>query len=83
MDRGSACRSAERSGLKDRPREIVFMAPTAASTAASSIRSRAASPAEAMRDDVLLAYAMNGAPLLPQHGAPLRLVVPAGTAWRA
>lgn len=32
--------------------------------------------AEAMRDDVLLAYEMNGAPLLPQHGAPLRLVVP-------
>lgn len=31
---------------------------------------------EAMRDDVLLVYAMNGQPLLPQHGAPLRLVVP-------
>ncbi|HWH54255.1 MAG TPA: sulfite oxidase [Gaiellaceae bacterium] len=27
-------------------------------------------------DDVLLAYEMNGAPLLPQHGFPLRLVVP-------
>jgi len=32
--------------------------------------------AEALRDDVLVAYAMNGQPLLPQHGAPLRLVVP-------
>ncbi|MES1247136.1 MAG: sulfite oxidase [Actinomycetota bacterium] len=32
--------------------------------------------AEALRDDVLLAYEMNGRPLLPQHGAPLRLVVP-------
>lgn len=31
---------------------------------------------EALRDDVLLADEMNGAPLLPQHGAPLRLVVP-------
>jgi sulfane dehydrogenase subunit SoxC len=31
---------------------------------------------EAMRDDLLLAYEMNGAPLLPQHGFPLRLVVP-------
>ena len=31
---------------------------------------------EAMRDDVLLAFEMNGAPLLPQHGFPLRLVVP-------
>ena len=31
---------------------------------------------EARRDDVLLAYAMNGAPLPPQHGFPLRLLVP-------
>jgi DMSO/TMAO reductase YedYZ molybdopterin-dependent catalytic subunit len=31
---------------------------------------------EAMREEVLLAWAMNGAPLAPQHGAPLRLVVP-------
>jgi DMSO/TMAO reductase YedYZ molybdopterin-dependent catalytic subunit len=30
----------------------------------------------ALGDDVLLAYEMNGAPLLPQHGFPLRLVVP-------
>jgi sulfane dehydrogenase subunit SoxC len=34
-------------------------------------------PLEAARaDDVMLAYEMNGAPLLPQHGFPLRLVVP-------
>lgn len=32
--------------------------------------------AEAMREDVLIVHAMNGQPLLPQHGAPLRLVVP-------
>ena len=31
---------------------------------------------EALRDDVLLAHGMNGGPLLPQHGYPLRLVVP-------
>ncbi len=31
---------------------------------------------EALRPDVLLVWAMNGQPLLPQHGAPLRLVVP-------
>jgi DMSO/TMAO reductase YedYZ molybdopterin-dependent catalytic subunit len=30
----------------------------------------------ALDDDVLLAYGMNGAPLSPQHGFPLRLVVP-------
>jgi DMSO/TMAO reductase YedYZ molybdopterin-dependent catalytic subunit len=31
---------------------------------------------EAVRDDVLLAYAVNGRPLPPQHGFPLRVVVP-------
>ncbi len=31
---------------------------------------------EALRDEVLLAYEMNGEPLPPQHGHPLRLVVP-------
>ena len=32
--------------------------------------------AEALRDEVLLAYAINGQPLPPQHGFPLRLLVP-------
>jgi sulfane dehydrogenase subunit SoxC len=32
--------------------------------------------AEAQRDGVLLAWELNGAPLPPQHGFPLRLVVP-------
>ncbi|HRH61363.1 MAG TPA: molybdopterin-dependent oxidoreductase, partial [Chitinophagaceae bacterium] len=31
---------------------------------------------KAMSDDVLLAYEMNGAPLQPTHGFPLRAVVP-------
>jgi DMSO/TMAO reductase YedYZ molybdopterin-dependent catalytic subunit len=31
---------------------------------------------EAMADDVVIAYAMNGEPLPPQHGFPARLVVP-------
>ena len=35
------------------------------------------------RDDVLLAYEMNGQPLTKDHGAPLRLIVPGwfGIAW--
>jgi DMSO/TMAO reductase YedYZ molybdopterin-dependent catalytic subunit len=37
---------------------------------------RALSLSEAQRPEVLLAYEMNGQPLLPQHGAPLRLVTP-------
>jgi sulfane dehydrogenase subunit SoxC len=32
--------------------------------------------ADALREEVLLAYAVNGQPLPPQHGFPLRLVVP-------
>ena len=32
--------------------------------------------ADALRDEVLLAYAINGQPLPPQHGFPLRLIVP-------
>ncbi len=32
--------------------------------------------ADALRDEVLLAYAVNGRPLPPQHGFPIRLVVP-------
>lgn len=32
--------------------------------------------AEARQPDVLLAYQMNGAPLPPQHGFPLRLIAP-------
>ena len=37
---------------------------------------RSLSVNEASRSEVLLAYQMNGAPLEPQHGYPLRLVVP-------
>jgi DMSO/TMAO reductase YedYZ molybdopterin-dependent catalytic subunit len=37
---------------------------------------RSLSVAEASEDDVLLAYAMNGAPLAPQHGYPVRLIAP-------
>ncbi len=31
---------------------------------------------DALREEVFLAYEMNGVPLSPQHGSPLRLVVP-------
>src|SRR5207249_3630657 len=38
---------------------------------------------DALRDEVLLAYEMNGEPLTKEHGAPLRLIVPGwfGIAW--
>ena len=63
--------------LKDATRELVFHgADRGIDRGIEHSYSRSLAPAEAMREDVLLAYAMNGAPLLPQHGAPLRLVVP-------
>ena len=37
---------------------------------------RSLSVEDASRDEVVLVYAMNGRPLEPQHGFPLRLVVP-------
>ena len=37
---------------------------------------RSLSLAEAGEEDVLLAYEMNGAPLAPQHGYPVRLIAP-------
>jgi DMSO/TMAO reductase YedYZ molybdopterin-dependent catalytic subunit len=37
---------------------------------------RSLTVADATRPEVLLAYEMNGRPLEPQHGAPLRLLVP-------
>lgn len=44
---------------------------------------RSLSVFDAMRDDVILAYEMNGEPLPKEHGAPVRLVVPGwfGIAW--
>jgi DMSO/TMAO reductase YedYZ molybdopterin-dependent catalytic subunit len=37
---------------------------------------RSLTPEQLAKLDVLLVYEMNGQPLLPQHGAPLRLIVP-------
>jgi sulfane dehydrogenase subunit SoxC len=37
---------------------------------------RSLSLAEALRDEVMLVYEINGQPLPPQHGFPLRLLVP-------
>lgn len=36
-----------------------------------------------MAGDVILAVALNGRPLSPEHGAPLRLVVPQLYAWKS
>ena len=63
-------------GLADAP-EIVFTgADRGVQGGVEHAYERALPRDVALDPDVLLAYAMNGEPLPPQHGAPLRLVVP-------
>ena len=66
-----------RAGLHARMRDIVFRGADRGIDRGNEHEfARSLVPAQAMHQDVLLAYEMNGAPLPPQHGAPLRLVVP-------
>ena len=75
-------------GLKEKGIEIVFFG---ADTKVEEIRkkeylqnfARSLSVNQALRNDILLAYEMNGEPLAKDHGAPLRLIVPGwfGIAW--
>lgn len=64
-------------GLADGALEIVFTGvDRGVQGGVEHLYERALSVEDALRDEVLLAYEMNGAPLSPQHGYPLRLVVP-------
>lgn len=64
-------------GLQTRAREIVFHgADRGLDRGTEHYYARSLAVDEAMKPDALLVYAMNGQPLLPQHGYPLRLVVP-------
>jgi DMSO/TMAO reductase YedYZ molybdopterin-dependent catalytic subunit len=67
----------EEAGLPDGTVEILFTGLDRGIEAGEEQAFQRALPLdEALRDEVLLAYEMNGAPLPPQHGFPLRLVVP-------
>ena len=66
-----------RARLRETARDIVFHgADRGFDRDTEHAYARSLAPSDALRKDLLLAYAMNGAPLEPQHGAPLRLVVP-------
>jgi DMSO/TMAO reductase YedYZ molybdopterin-dependent catalytic subunit len=67
----------ERAGVTPRTVDIVFLGRDRGFDDGHEHNyGRSLSPAKAKHDDVLLVWAMNGQPLLPQHGFPLRLVVP-------
>jgi DMSO/TMAO reductase YedYZ molybdopterin-dependent catalytic subunit len=67
----------ERAGLTDDAREIVFTgADHGFQGDIEHDYQRSLVIAEAQRPEVMLVYAMNGRPLEPQHGFPLRLIVP-------
>ena len=67
----------EEAGVDDGAVELVFRGVDhGIQGAAEQDYERSLTIEEAMRDEVILAYAMNGDALPPQHGFPLRLVVP-------
>ena len=71
----------EEVGLQDSAAEIVFYGAdrgteTIRNTNVEQSFARSLSRDEAMLDDIILAYEMNGEPLPRAHGAPLRLIVP-------
>jgi DMSO/TMAO reductase YedYZ molybdopterin-dependent catalytic subunit len=67
----------ERAGLDDDAIEIVFTgADRGVQGETEHDYQRSLTIDEASRPEVMLAYEMNGRPLEPQHGFPLRLVVP-------
>jgi len=66
-----------RAGLRSEAQDIVFRgADRGFDRGVEHEFARSLVPELARREEVVLAYAMNGEPLPPQHGAPLRLVVP-------
>ncbi len=67
----------ERAGLDDGAVEVAFLGLDRGFDRGIEHRyGRSLKVAHALSDDVLVVHAMNGQPLLPQHGHPCRLVVP-------
>ena len=67
----------EEAGIKDDAVEILFTGLDRGIQAEEvQYYQRSLTIAEATRDEVIVVYEMNGEPLQPQHGYPLRLIVP-------
>jgi DMSO/TMAO reductase YedYZ molybdopterin-dependent catalytic subunit len=77
VDRCAARPLLARAGLRSDAKDIVFRgADRGFDRDVEHEFARSLEPELARREEVLLAYAMNGEALPPQHGAPLRLIVP-------
>ena len=76
--RGAPLRALmEECGIGEGALEVVFTAlDRGTENGVEQVYARSLLLAEALGDDVVLAYEINGQPLPPQHGFPLRLVVP-------
>jgi sulfane dehydrogenase subunit SoxC len=76
--RGVPLRSVlEEAGIADGTLEVVFTAlDRGIEDGIEQDFARSLTLEEASREEVLLAYELNGIPLPPQHGFPLRLIVP-------
>jgi DMSO/TMAO reductase YedYZ molybdopterin-dependent catalytic subunit len=73
----SLCHVLERAGLEADAVDVAFFgADRGVDAGREQDYGRSLTPALATRDDVLLVWEMNGQPLPPQHGFPLRLIVP-------
>lgn len=67
----------EEAGVRDDAVELVFSGADAGVEAGRPQQyERSLTVEQAMSEDVLVVYAVNGEPLPPQHGFPVRLVVP-------
>ena len=67
----------EQAGIRPGAREVVFTGlDRGVEEGVEQSFERSLTLEDALREEVLLAYEMNGEPLPPQHGFPLRLVVP-------
>jgi sulfane dehydrogenase subunit SoxC len=67
----------EEAGVGEQAVEVLFAAlDRGVESGVEQTYERSLAVEDAMRDEVLLAYEMNGQPLPTQHGYPLRLIVP-------
>ncbi len=71
----------QEAGIMEQAKDVVFWGADSGEDAVRDAKvaeqfARSMSPADATDPNLILCYEMNGAPLLPLHGAPVRLIAP-------